>query len=139
MEKPHAPSREEIWKMFDVIAPTYDRVNRVMTFGLDRYWRWQVVKHLLKGELCLLDCATGTGDQLFSVMKRRRDISRAIGIDLSSEMVEIAKRKAADRPYAKDAVFQVASALALPFANDAFFDAITFSFGIRNVTDVVST
>src|SRR6202158_4818119 len=79
-----APSKVEIWKMFDKIALTYDRVNRAMTCGADIYWRKKIFKFLPKNsEIALLDCATGTADQLISLMERCPRITRAVGIDLS--------------------------------------------------------
>ncbi len=136
MTKIQEPSRVEIWKMFDQISPTYDRVNRVMTLGLDQHWRKAMVKFLPdREEIELLDCATGTADQLICLMERSGKIKRAVGIDLAAEMVEIGKQKVQGKPYADAISFQVASALELPFA-DASFDCVTISFGIRNVTDV---
>ncbi len=122
--------------MFDNIASTYDRVNRVMTFCLDQYWRKKMIPLLPPGEaLTVLDCATGTGDQLICLMEGCSRIRQGIGIDLAEEMVAIGRKKIQDKPYAKAVSFQIASALELPFP-DQSFDVVTISFGIRNVTDV---
>lgn len=130
------PSRNEIWKMFDQISTTYDRVNRVMTLGLDQYWRKQMRRFLPKGNhLKLLDCATGTGDQIIVLMEKSNRVSEAIGIDLAEAMVAIGVEKIGKKPYAAAVSMQVASALEIPFP-DATFDCVTISFGIRNVTDV---
>jgi demethylmenaquinone methyltransferase/2-methoxy-6-polyprenyl-1,4-benzoquinol methylase len=127
------PSREGIWEMFDQISPTYDRVNRLMTFGLDRYWRRKVGRFLPEREkMTILDCATGTGDQMLSLVKNHPAIEQAIGIDLAKEMLEIGKKKAF--LLGQKVSFQEASALDLPFEHHCF-DAVTISFGIRNVTD----
>lgn len=134
MKKEH--SRENIHKMFDQISPTYDLANRVMTFNLDQLWRKKIVKMLPnRKEMVLLDCATGTGDQLICLMENSKQIKRAIGIDLAAEMVAIGEKKVKDKPYADALSFQIASALELPFADNTF-DCVTISFGIRNVTDV---
>lgn len=123
------PSREAIWKMFDQIAPTYDRINRLMTFGLDRLWRKRLSRYLpQKPHLHLLDGATGTGDQILALLSH---CERIVGIDLSSEMLALARKKCP----AKHVSFQEASLLELPFAEQTF-DCITIAFGIRNVTDV---
>ena len=130
------PSRTEIWKMFDAISKTYDKTNRLMTFGLDLYWRGKMTSLLPKGRgLCLLDCATGTADQIISLMKSTDRIDKAFGIDLSEEMLEIGRAKIKKKPFQSQVHLQNASALALPFSDETF-DCVTLSFGIRNVTDV---
>lgn len=116
------------WKMFDLISPTYDRVNRILSLGLDRRWRQKVAKQLpQKKNLKILDLATGTGDQILALLNSKAHIQSITGIDLSAEMLAIAKKKLADK-----AQFQLADAEKLPFADESF-DATTFSFGIRNV------
>jgi demethylmenaquinone methyltransferase / 2-methoxy-6-polyprenyl-1,4-benzoquinol methylase len=130
------PSRTEIWKMFDQISPTYDRVNRVMTYGLDVYWRRRVVRLLPPHQsLRVLDLATGTADQILSMMKHSSSVTEAIGIDLAKEMLEIGQKKVAKSPFASKISLQLASALAIPYPEESF-DCVTMSFGIRNVTDV---
>lgn len=120
------PSRENIHHMFDAISPTYDRVNRVITLGMDQMWRRRFRKFMPKGGR-LLDLATGTGDQILAL----RDLaSEAIGLDLAEEMLEIGRKKCG--PKIK---MVCGSALDIPF-EDSSFDVLTMSFGIRNVTDV---
>lgn len=129
-------SRKEIWKMFDAISTTYDKVNLILSFGIDRVWRKTLAEHLPKeSSLDVLDCATGTGDQLFSILQKNPSW-KGIGIDLSQEMLEIAKKKNVKKGLEMKANFQVASALDLPFPDDSFA-AVTISFGIRNVENVV--
>jgi demethylmenaquinone methyltransferase/2-methoxy-6-polyprenyl-1,4-benzoquinol methylase len=129
-------SRENVHKMFDQISPTYDLTNRVMTLNLDKYWR-RTMSSLLPNhdEMRVLDCATGTGDQLISLMENSTRIKEAVGIDLSGEMIAIGQKKLKQKAYAQSTSLQIASALELPFG-DASFDCVTISFGIRNVTDV---
>lgn len=132
------PSRCEIWKMFDQISPTYDSVNRVITFGLDQLWRKRMCAYFPKTQgLRILDCATGTGDQIIAIMQKRPDTSEVIGIDLAETMIKIGKKKIAKKPFAKRVDFQVASALDIPYP-DNHFDCVTISFGIRNVTDIMA-
>lgn len=124
------PSRQDIWKLFDSISPTYDKVNRVLSLGMDQMWRKKMAKYLPpKANLKILDLATGTGDQALALLNSKASIHSLIGIDLSSEMLAIAKLKLKDR-----ANFLRADAEKLPFQK-AHFDAASFSFGIRNVTD----
>jgi len=122
--------------MFDQISPTYDLANRVMTFNLDQIWRKKMVNMLPEGdEQLVLDCATGTGDQLICLMENSKKVKQAIGIDLAADMVAIGEKKVKNKPYADALSFQIASALELPFEENTF-DCVTISFGIRNVTDV---
>lgn len=89
----------------------------------------------LRKELSLLDCATGTADQVLSLLKHTKNIKEAIGIDLSEEMLEVGKVKVAKSAFANKITLQKASALSIPFPENSF-DCVTLSFGIRNVTDV---
>src|SRR5689334_12117550 len=137
-KKLQEPSRHEVWKMFDQISPTYDKINRAMTCGFDLYWRKKMVQFLPeKQNLHLLDGATVTGDQILSFLAHSQKITKVIGIDLSTEMLLRAKEKIARKGFSSIAAFQEASLLTLPFPEKTF-DCVTISFGIRNVTDVVS-
>ena len=108
---------------FDTIARTYDRLNRVMTLGLDRRWRKRAVKDfsILNSQFSILDVACGTGDMVLELMKHGCKVT---GIDLSEEMLAIARQKTA-------ADVRMGNAEALPFA-DSEFDAVTCAFGVRN-------
>ena len=137
-EELDGPSRSEVWKMFDQISPTYDCVNRIFTFGLDQIWRKKVCGFLPpQKEMHVLDCATGTGDQMIALMEKRPDIAHVTGIDLAETMLEIGKNKVAKKPYANKVSFEVACALKIPYP-DNHFDCVTISFGIRNVTDIMA-
>lgn len=134
----YGPSRKEIWKMFDQISPTYDCVNRIMTFGLDQLWRKRLCQFLPpRSDMCVLDCATGTGDQVTALLEKKGDIASVIGIDLAEEMVKIGREKIAKKPYAHKVDLHVASALSIPYP-DNHFDCLTIAFGIRNVTDMMA-
>lgn len=139
MNQPKEHTRENISLMFDEISPTYDVTNRVMTFGLDKYWRRRVATYLpKKSGLVVLDCATGTGDQLFSVMESGADVVKAVGVDLSEAMLALGRSKLDRKPYAPRVHLETASAMELPFAAETF-DAVTISFGIRNIVNVLQT
>ncbi|MBS0626599.1 MAG: bifunctional demethylmenaquinone methyltransferase/2-methoxy-6-polyprenyl-1,4-benzoquinol methylase UbiE, partial [Verrucomicrobia bacterium] len=136
LESLKEPSRIEIWKMFDTLSATYDKTNRWMTFGLDLYWRKKMSSYLPSlDKISLLDCATGTADQIISLVKHSSKIEEAIGIDLSEEMINIGRQKVQKTPFAKKISLEIASALEIPFPEKRF-DCVTLSFGIRNVTDV---
>lgn len=104
---------------FDKIARDYDRMNRLMTLGLDCRWRKRAVRGL-KGEV--LDVACGTGDMAVSLVERGCTVT---GVDISEEMLAIARQKA------PIVTFMIADAEHLPFP-DASFDAVTCAFGVRN-------
>ena len=110
--------------MFDTIAPRYDVVNRIMTFGLDRGWRRATVTALgLARASNIVDVACGTGDLCRELAKAAH---RPIGIDLSFGMLAYAR-----------ATFAMAQgdALELPIAT-ASLDGATCGFALRNVVDL---
>jgi len=110
--------------MFDAIAPRYDLVNRVMTFGMDVGWRKKAVASLgLRDRALVLDVACGTGD-FCGVVERTG--SRAVGIDMSMGMLAAAHTTA---PLVQG------DALRMPFGTGCF-DAITCGFALRNVADI---
>jgi demethylmenaquinone methyltransferase/2-methoxy-6-polyprenyl-1,4-benzoquinol methylase len=121
--------------MFDQISSTYDKVNRAMTAGLDVTWRKKMGSFLPeKQEITLLDCATGTADQLIALMQHHLNIACAAGIDMAEQMLEIARQKLEKLPFKDKVTLLKASALDIPFP-DGTFDCVTMSFGIRNVTN----
>ncbi len=124
-----SPSRENIHEMFDTISPTYDRVNRVITLGMDQMWRRKFRKFMPTGKSRLLDLATGTGDQILALVDL---VDEAIGLDLAEDMLRIGQEKC--RQYGDKVKMVCGSALKVPF-EDQCFDVITMSFGIRNVTN----
>ena len=84
------PSRHEIWKMFNQISATYDRINRILSMGMDHKWRRASAKNLPpKKNLRILDLATGTADQLIALFEEGASIQRAVGIDLAKDMLAI--------------------------------------------------
>ena len=117
---------------FNTIACTYDRLNRVMTFGLDRRWRRRAVHAVAGGRwpvVSVLDVACGTGDMMLELLKRGCTVT---GVDLSEEMLEIARKKTASANFPLSTFhFQLGNAEALPFA-EGEFDAVTCAFGVRN-------
>jgi demethylmenaquinone methyltransferase/2-methoxy-6-polyprenyl-1,4-benzoquinol methylase len=135
LTEPEGDRRVEVWQMFDRIAPTYDLVNRLLSFNLDVRWRREVHSHLPKvDDLRLLDLATGTGDQVIA-MTRTGGIGSAVGMDMSVEMLAIGREKVAEAGLSEVISMENGDATALPFEDDSF-DAVTISFGIRNVVHV---
>ena len=116
----------EVAEMFDGVAARYDRTNTVLSFGRDRTWR-RITRSTLAlgpGDTCL-DLAAGTG---VSTAELGRSGAYVIGADLSLGMLGVGRRVRPQVP------LLAADALALPFP-DATFDAVTISFGLRNIVD----
>ncbi len=116
----------DVAAMFDAVAARYDRTNDVLSLGQDRAWRRAATAALAAapGET-VLDLAAGTGT---SSARLADSGVRVVACDLSTGMLREARRR---RP---DLAFVAGDATALPFA-DAVFDAVTISFGLRNVAD----
>ena len=90
--------KEESWKMFNSIAGTYDILNSILSAGILVKWRNKLANYVpTSDKLSILDCATGTGEVMFSIMKKRAsDVNEIIGIDLAQKMMdkgEIIKQK----------------------------------------------
>jgi len=121
--------------MFAEIAPTYDRTNAVLSFGVHQLWRRSAVRlSEAAAGASVLDCATGTGDLALAFKKRVGPEGRVVGTDFCAEMLAPAPAKAAKAEL--DITFEVADVLALPYDDDQF-DIASISFGIRNVDDPV--
>jgi demethylmenaquinone methyltransferase / 2-methoxy-6-polyprenyl-1,4-benzoquinol methylase len=121
-----------ISQMFDGIAETYDRTNRILSCGLDQSWRAQLLDFLPKSPgQSVLDVATGTGDILLALRNHRKDLDRVVGVDMAKKMLAIAQRKL-DQRGLTDVSLVHADAGLLPFS-DQTFDVVTIAFGIRNV------
>lgn len=122
--------KEQVTDMFNRIAPRYDFLNRVLSFGIDRIWRRRVVALLKDLEMpYVLDVATGTGDLAIEEAKLRSTL--IYGVDISSEMLNIAKQKIRKRGLQHTIFLKEADSEALPFGKNSF-DAITVAFGVRN-------
>ncbi len=124
-------------RMFAGVAPRYDFLNRLLSCGVDTYWRSRCAGILLdhcRVEGPILDSCTGTGDLAFAL---RRRCDRPIdAVDFTPEMIDLAIGKRDRLPEGKshDIQFTVGDALALPFEADRFALA-TVSFGLRNTAD----
>jgi len=117
--------------MFNQISPSYDRINRILSLGRDLGWRKKVARHLpLRPHLQLLDLATGTGDQLKVFFQSASSIHKAYGLDIAEEMLALGRKKMEGYP----AELLIGDAQNIPFDSNRF-DAVTISFGIRNVED----
>jgi demethylmenaquinone methyltransferase/2-methoxy-6-polyprenyl-1,4-benzoquinol methylase len=126
---------EKIQVMFGSIAPRYDFLNRLLSFGIDRRWRKKAVRLIKYREGSrILDVATGTGDVALEIARSTPASVKITGADFCREMVELGQTKVATSPYAGRIDFKVAPCEDLPFPDNTF-DSITIAFGIRNVVD----
>ena len=117
--------------MFDNIAPTYDKLNHRLSFDIDKGWRRKAIRQIAQwSPETILDIATGTGD--FAILAAEMLQPRAIiGADLSEGMMDVGRKKVAERHLDGIISFQREDCLALSF-DDNTFDAVTAAFGIRN-------
>lgn len=116
----------DVAAMFDGVADRYDRTNSLLSLGSDRRWRGEVYRAVdLRPGGRVLDLATGTGTSMLPFVRAGR---QAVGCDFSRGMLAVGKRLRPELPMV------AGDATRLPFA-DAAFDAVTISFGLRNVVD----
>lgn len=121
--------------MFNSIAPKYDLLNHLLSFGIDRVWRRRLVNRMLANKPGLiLDVATGTADLAIS-LANKNELIRVFGIDISESMLGIGKEKVAKRNLTQRIELVHASALSIPFP-DNHFDAAMVAFGVRNFEDL---
>ena len=119
---------EKIRAVFDAVAPRYDLMNDMMSFGIHRLWKWRLVRSVnpQTGER-IVDLAGGTGDVAEKMAAPDRSV---VVIDPSEAMMAEGRRR-----NLKGVEFQLGSAEQIPMEDNSV-DRLTISFGIRNVTDM---
>ena len=133
LEAPHAQADKayRVRRMFDAIAPTYERINTLASAGRDRYWRREMVRLAdVRPDDVLLDLACGTGDVARAFASGNPRPARIIAADFSLPMLRLASA----RPVSRLALTQ-ADALHLPLA-DGSVTIVSCAFGIRNLQDL---
>ena len=117
--------------MFNDIAPTYDRLNHILSLDIDKLWRKRVVRIVGKlGAKRIMDMATGTGD-LAIALAQNIEGSTIYGADFSSEMLAVAKQKIEQLGLSERISLTECNAEDIPLADEAV-DAATVAFGVRN-------
>ncbi|MBO4593674.1 MAG: bifunctional demethylmenaquinone methyltransferase/2-methoxy-6-polyprenyl-1,4-benzoquinol methylase UbiE [Bacteroidaceae bacterium] len=126
---------KQVEQMFDGIAHSYDRLNHMLSLGIDRRWRRKTIKALLPyAHNEILDIATGTGD--FALLAARLlKPQRIVGADISEGMMQIARQKTLKAGLSDIISFKHEDCMALSFA-DGSFDAVTVAYGVRNYADL---
>jgi demethylmenaquinone methyltransferase/2-methoxy-6-polyprenyl-1,4-benzoquinol methylase len=126
---------EKVAEMFSGIGARYDLLNHLLSLGLDIGWRKKVAKET--GNIqCqkILDVCTGTGDMAFELCRFWKGKVQIEGLDLSGGLLERARKKSRQSNYEHAVTFREGNAEMLPHP-DSIFDAITITFGLRNITN----
>jgi demethylmenaquinone methyltransferase/2-methoxy-6-polyprenyl-1,4-benzoquinol methylase len=125
-----ATKKEQVATMFDNISFRYDLLNRLLSFGIDVWWRKKAIAQLkdIKPK-SILDIATGTGDLAIEALSLKPQ--KIIGVDISKGMLEHGRKKLESRKLDSIIELQYGDSEKLPFP-DASFDAVMVSFGVRN-------
>lgn len=132
------PKQEKIKRVADVfhsVADKYDVMNDLMSFGIHRIWKKVTIEYssVRKGQK-VLDLAGGTGDLTAKFSKLVGDDGLVVLADINESMLKVGRDKLRDKGLFKNIEYVQANAEELPFTNN-YFDCITISFGLRNVTD----
>ena len=122
--------KKYVKQMFDDISSHYDRFNLLSSFGIDRYWRSQLINKInISSNDTALDVATGTGDVALAFYVKYK--VNVIGVDIADKMIDIANQKA-QKYKTSNLTFSVEDAESMSF-DDNKFSALTISFGFRNM------
>lgn len=124
-------SDEQIYKVFENIAEKYDRANDVFTFGQHRIWKNQILKYSnINDDTNYLDIATGTGDLPIYLLENINKKVNVFATDINQKMLDVFKQRISNSNLKIEISTQDARKLNY---ESNFFDAITISYGIRNI------
>jgi len=131
---PPAEKARLVRAIFEKVAPNYDLMNDLMSGGVHRLWKRELIHRLNpRAGQVLLDVAGGTGD----IAERFLEVpgTSAIVCDINAAMIAVGRDRALDHGRVKDIFWICGDAEALPFASHSV-DAVTIAFGLRNVTHI---
>ena len=123
--------KEGVRKLFDNIAPDYDKLNHILSLNIDKGWRKKAVRNLVNTQepLKVLDVACGTADFTIEIAQKVAKGSEVIGVDISEGMMAVGREKI--KKAGVSAELLVADCEDLPYADNTF-DRISVGFGVRN-------
>lgn len=120
----------KIGHLFNNIAPSYDFLNHLFSFNIDKRWRRKALKgHVSYKQKYVLDIACGTGD--FAIQIHQHHAEKVIGVDISEGMLEVGRQKMEKKHLKKYIKLQYGDCANLEFSTDSF-NAVTCAFGVRN-------
>lgn len=135
--KPYATDgdkKQQVAEMFDNIAHRYDFLNRLLSLGIDNYWRWYAIEQLkLLNPKKILDVATGTADLAIAALRLKPE--QIIGVDISNQMLDKGRDKIKAKKYDDVIELRYGDSENLGFESNTF-DALTVAFGVRNFGDL---
>lgn len=119
--------------LFNQIAPRYDLLNRLLSFGQDQFWRRKVINFLPeRSDLRVLDLATGTADLALMMVQKSKQVASVTGVDMAVQMLRLGQDKVEKAGYSAAIHLQPGDAHNLAFG-DCSFDVVTVAFGLRNM------
>lgn len=126
---------KQVERMFDGIAHSYDLLNHVLSFDVDRSWRNKTINALRQFRHDrVLDVATGTGDFAILTAKKLQP-KELVACDLSEGMMEVGRKKVEQSGLMQTVRFQREDCMSLSFADNSF-DIVTVAYGVRNFEDL---
>ncbi len=131
------PDPVAVNSMFARIARRYDFANILLSGGIDRWWRRKLVSAVNLGKPTdVLDLATGSGDVAFEISRKVLSANKIVGMDFCQPMLDeaVIKQESATDTASSRITFKQGDGLDLPL-EDGSFDAVTISFGLRNMAD----
>src|SRR5579875_637618 len=128
--------RRYVQRLFGRIAHIYDLMNRLMSFGLDRYWRARAARYLALGTGQLwLALGTGTADLAIAVIRRSGPGTRMIGMDITPEMLEVGRKKLARLGLEDRIELRIGDAEHIDLPDNSV-DGCCSAFTVRNLTSI---
>ncbi|MCD6013204.1 MAG: Ubiquinone biosynthesis methyltransferase UbiE [Flavipsychrobacter sp.] len=122
--------KAQVAEMFNNIAGRYDFLNHFLSLGIDKGWRKKAIAEVVKNKPnTVLDVATGTGDMAIATVTAHP--CKITGVDIAEQMMEIGRKKVAERNLQQSITFQLADSEQLPFPDNSF-DAVMCAYGVRN-------
>lgn len=138
MSKTNPNKSTQVHTIFQKIAPSYDKMNTIISLGTHQSWRKQATALAkLRPNSNILDVCCGTGDWTVALAHQINYTGHVTGLDFSDSMLTVAKEKIAKYHLTKKTSLIQGDAMQLPFADNQF-DIVTIGFGLRNVSNALT-